>query len=98
MGTATITLKFLNAVGATEGDGGQMVMNAKDKEYTITVSDKGVKALIWIVWLVETNDIKYLIMAIVSLRKKKIDDLHSFFFPFFPQFLLYKLKSSGSSE
>ena len=84
MGTATITLKFLNAVGATEGDGGQMVMNAKDKEYTITVSDKGVKALIWIVWLVETNDIKYLIMAIVSLRKKKIDDLHSFFFSFFP--------------
>ena len=61
-----------------------MVMNAKDKEYTITVSDKGVKALIWIVWLVETNDIKYLIMAIVSLRKKKIDDLHSFFFSFFP--------------
>lgn len=47
-----------------------VALNAKEKGCVVTLLDKEVKDLIWI-WLVESYDINYLIMVMVSLEKKK---------------------------
>lgn len=81
MGTVTIELEFLNAIGTIEGGRDQVVaLNTKDRECVVTIMDNEVKAVIWIVWLVETYDIDYLIMVIVSLENKKMDSLQNSFF------------------
>lgn len=47
-----------------------VALNAKEKGYVVTLLDKEVKDLIWFC-LVETYDINYLIIVMVSLEKKK---------------------------